>query len=247
MKKFRTITIGLLISCMLMATSPVLANSIMQKIDVVLNSVKVQVNGENKNIDSILYNGTTYLPMRKVAELVDKDIEWSSDTMTANIIDKKVVSEELPYIIKQEFVNNGTSTVHAVAFSDGFGIGMALPKRVMPELNDSFECVFLTVNVKNMKDTFAILNPNIVGFNEIYDDKYYPLSFDIYGDGLPSNLYDRFKALDFYENFKLYQNGDSSITGMIYYESFPFLDGITYDDGVHKCNLYLFDNGNRGK
>lgn len=87
-KRIKDIIIGFIIGCLLMTTTPVLANTILQKIDVVLNSVDVQVNGEKLEADTILYNGSTYLPMRKVAEAVGKDIEWNQDTMTANIIEK---------------------------------------------------------------------------------------------------------------------------------------------------------------
>lgn len=88
MKRFKDIFIGILIGYMIFAT-PVLAESILTKIDVVLNGVNVQVEGEDVEVNSILYNGTTYLPMRKVAELVGKDIEWYGDTMTANIVEVK--------------------------------------------------------------------------------------------------------------------------------------------------------------
>lgn len=101
MKKF---TIGILVGCLLMMTTPVLADSILQSIDVVLNGVNVQLEGQGVEVNSILYNGTTYLPMRKVAELVGKDIEWHGDTMTANIIEKKDVGEmmELDFKIYNE-------------------------------------------------------------------------------------------------------------------------------------------------
>jgi hypothetical protein len=87
MKKF---LIGVLVGCLLMMTTPVLADSIFQSIDVVLDSVQVQVNGEKLDANTILYNGSTYLPMRKVAEAVGKDVEWDQETMTANIVEKKV-------------------------------------------------------------------------------------------------------------------------------------------------------------
>ena len=92
MNKVRDIFIGILIGCMIMAT-PVLADSILTQIDVVLNGVNVQVNGEDVEVDSILYNNSTYLPMRKVAELVGKDIKWNDETKTANIVEKSSVQE----------------------------------------------------------------------------------------------------------------------------------------------------------
>jgi len=88
MKRFKDIFIGILIGCMIF-TTPVLAESVLTKIDVALNGVNVQVEGVDVDVNSILYNGTTYLPMRKVAELVGKDVEWKQETMTANIVEKK--------------------------------------------------------------------------------------------------------------------------------------------------------------
>lgn len=86
MRKF---LIGVLVGCLLMMTTPVLADSILQSIDVVLDNVQVQVNGEKLDVNTILYNGSTYLPMRKVAEAVGKEVNWNQETMTANIIEKK--------------------------------------------------------------------------------------------------------------------------------------------------------------
>ncbi len=92
MKRLRDIFIGILIGCTLMAT-PVLAESVLTKIDVVMNGVNVQLEGADVQVDSILYNGTTYLPMRKIAELVGKNIDWNQQTRTANIIEKTEVRE----------------------------------------------------------------------------------------------------------------------------------------------------------
>lgn len=89
MKRFRDIFIGVLIGYILMTTTPVLADSIMQRIDVVMNSVQVQVNGEKLDANTILYDGSTYLQMRKVAEAVGKEVNWNGDTKIANIVEKK--------------------------------------------------------------------------------------------------------------------------------------------------------------
>lgn len=88
-KKIKYVFVGFVFGCILTLTTPVLADTILQKIDVALNTVKVEINGEKLNAENILYNGTTYLPMRVVAESVGKKVEWNQATMTANIIDKK--------------------------------------------------------------------------------------------------------------------------------------------------------------
>ena len=55
MKRFKDIFIGILIGCMIFAT-PVLAESVLTKIDVALNGVNVQVEGVGVDVKSILYD-----------------------------------------------------------------------------------------------------------------------------------------------------------------------------------------------
>ncbi|MDD4843020.1 MAG: hypothetical protein PHU31_01630 [Anaerotignum sp.] len=83
---------------LLLFTTVYASNS--QKIDAILNSINIAVNGEQiaksgesytlsngtKVPYSISYAGTTYLPMRKVAELLNKDVAYANGT--ADIKDK---------------------------------------------------------------------------------------------------------------------------------------------------------------
>lgn len=114
MKRMKDIIIGILIGCMLMTVTPVLADSVLTKIDVVLNGINVQVEGQGVEVDSILYNGTTYLPMRKVAELVGKDIEWKQETKTANIVEKTDVKEG------EDVVEQTTEDYKVIEEKDGY-------------------------------------------------------------------------------------------------------------------------------
>lgn len=124
MKKFKDIFIGILIGCILMTSCPVLADSIMQKIDVVLNSVNVQINGEKLETSTILYDGTTYLPMRKIAEAVGKDVDWNQETMTANIVAKVVTGSAIKPIddvkVGDNVENVNNSNDFKVYQKDGF-------------------------------------------------------------------------------------------------------------------------------
>ena len=70
-------------------------------IKVILNKVNIAVEGQvvefagfdytlengNEVPYSILYEGTTYLPIRKVSQLLGKDLVWDGVTQTANIVD----------------------------------------------------------------------------------------------------------------------------------------------------------------
>ena len=66
----------------------VYANNLFTKIDVIFNQMNLFVNGQKVEADNILYNGTTYVPLRKVAEMLDKDVIWDQATNSVNITDR---------------------------------------------------------------------------------------------------------------------------------------------------------------
>jgi hypothetical protein len=88
-----------LIIAIAIAVIPVFAKGI----DVVLNNVRISVDGMDKaqwgesyTLDngadvpySILYEGTTYLPLRKIGDINGKDIYWNGDTRTASMTESK--------------------------------------------------------------------------------------------------------------------------------------------------------------
>ena len=47
--------------------------------------MNLKVNDQPVDADNILYNGTTYIPLRKTAEILGCDVGWDSDTDTAII------------------------------------------------------------------------------------------------------------------------------------------------------------------
>jgi len=49
------------------------------------NLVKIEVNGTKMNTDNFLYNGTTYIPLRAISELLDKDVDWNNHNKVASI------------------------------------------------------------------------------------------------------------------------------------------------------------------
>lgn len=99
MKKntFKGIAIGVLAGIITVVSLPVIAKGI----EVAMNSVNIRLDGENVAFEnenyvlqngtevpySILYEGTTYLPVRKLSELLDVTVGWDNDTRTV-ILDK---------------------------------------------------------------------------------------------------------------------------------------------------------------
>lgn len=87
MKKYsRRIVVGLLIGAILTSTG--LGESVKKTIEVTYNSLNIVVNNKIVNADNILYNGTTYVPIRAVSEMLGKDVEWNHSTSTVSINDK---------------------------------------------------------------------------------------------------------------------------------------------------------------
>lgn len=70
-----------------------------RKINVVMNSINIQVNGETMKQDNILYNGTTYVSVRSAGELLNKEVNWDPKTRTASIGENNNPEPYLPPLI----------------------------------------------------------------------------------------------------------------------------------------------------
>lgn len=90
MKKYERFIIYIFICIFLFKSIPVFAETI----DIVFNSINITVNGVKVEADNILYNGTTYVPLRKIGEMLNKDVGWDESTRTASINDKSDKSDE---------------------------------------------------------------------------------------------------------------------------------------------------------
>jgi len=110
MKKstIKGIIAGVVAGAVIVGTSTVFA----EDIQVLLNSVNINLNGQKvASVDesyelqngsevpySILYEGTTYLPIRKVSELLEIGIGWDNDTRTV-LIDSESNDPEGPEVV----------------------------------------------------------------------------------------------------------------------------------------------------
>lgn len=88
MKRYRRIFI-LLIILALMLSAITFAAGTKTTIEVLMNSINLTVNGKKVDADTIVYNGTTYVPLRATAEMLGKEVGWNQETQTASIDDKK--------------------------------------------------------------------------------------------------------------------------------------------------------------
>ncbi len=90
-----------LISGLLAGTTVTAVTAAAGSFDALFNEVRINIGGidhalwgESISLDdgtetpySILYNGTTYLPLRKTAELLGKKVYWNGDSKTVSVVD----------------------------------------------------------------------------------------------------------------------------------------------------------------
>ncbi len=86
-RELRSFIAGVIVTVMLLSTA-VFSQGVKQTIEVIFNYVNIEVNGKKVEADNILYDGTTYVPLRAVAEMLDKEVSWDQATRTASIKDK---------------------------------------------------------------------------------------------------------------------------------------------------------------
>lgn len=108
MKRIQGFLIGVFVTLVLVASVPNFAGAI----NVVLNSINLSLNGvdvaqindqftldNGKKVPySIIYDGTTYLPLKKLGQLLDKDILWDGNTRTVSINDIGYQDNTLPRV-----------------------------------------------------------------------------------------------------------------------------------------------------
>jgi hypothetical protein len=268
-KRIQGFFVGIIVSCILFSSIPVFAESI----NSILNSINIKVNGsfvgkvgEDYTLQngekvplSISYKGTTYLPMRKLAELLGKEVIWDNQTKTASVNDK--VSSAIPSkpttattiapaptlnpikevkIKGQGFYNQGTTTNYAVKFEDNFIVMMGIPKLEFP-MGSTYEGVAVSIDLREYKGTYDSTKINIIGFSELFNEKFYPLSYRDYKSKLDDYISTELQKMDFFESCSNTKEGENNV-GIVWYDSFVKLEGIEFNDGVHKCKLYLEDN-----
>lgn len=88
-KKIVRVCATLFVGTMLF-TTVAQASSITKKIDATFRGIKMFYNNQQKSMtqEPFIYNGSVYLPVRAVADLVDKNIEWNGATNSVYIADK---------------------------------------------------------------------------------------------------------------------------------------------------------------
>lgn len=250
-KKYKQLIVGVVLGAFLFNGVPTMALSGLRNISVKYDNIRITLNGKEVKADAepFIYNGSTYVPLRFVSETLGASVNWHDNLKTIDILSqsnggakepsttKPVEPQGSVSIVKSGFHTNGAHTFYSVLFSDDFAVILNTDKGQFPNLYNHIT-IGIKANGADMKD--KLKTPSIVGFDELLGDKHYPKSFGIYSQGMPAQFASDFKTTDFYNAF---ERGDlkEGITGAIVYDKFTFVDGVQYDDGIHKCTLYFED------
>jgi len=88
--KIKVIIVGIMAIVILAGSVAYAAGGgIKKSIQVVINGINLIVDGQTISADNILYNGTTYVPVRALAEVLGKEVVWDAKTNTVEVNDKE--------------------------------------------------------------------------------------------------------------------------------------------------------------
>ena len=95
-ERLRNFVLGILIFCFIFGIST-LAATTQKEIDVTYRDIKLQIDEKEVTprdssgniVEPFIYNGTTYLPVRAVAETLNRDVSWDNETSTVHINEKE--------------------------------------------------------------------------------------------------------------------------------------------------------------
>lgn len=221
-KEINGFIIGFIITAFLFG-SPVLADNIIKTIQVKFNAINLEINGKKVDADNILYNGTTYVPIRKVGELLDKNVEYVSKTKTAKITDK-------PNSTNNSLADFGSIKTSEGTYTGQLYNGMRHGKGTMVFSNKDTYTGTFTLNEMTGRGSYEYYN------GDVYDGDFIEGKRDGWGTLT-------------YSNGNIYKGmfTENTITGFgSFYKAFDkslfvgfFEDNVKYDYGYYK-----YDNGN---
>jgi len=140
MKKKTSIVIAAAMAAVMLAGSAAYAagEGIQKSIQVVINGINLVVDGQTIMADNIVYNNTTYVPVRAVAKSLGKEVKWVPETNTVEICDKSL-----------DFIEKNSIRVYAktIKYKDDYTeVNLKIPvieglnnTELMDKLNREFE------------------------------------------------------------------------------------------------------------
>lgn len=101
-KNVKTFAAGIVTGALIFSL-PALARDVYENISVIRNTIGITIDGRSFEEDNFVFNGTTYVPLRAIAETFGKGVEYDEE----NNIAKIVTDCSFKYIGEQVGVING--------------------------------------------------------------------------------------------------------------------------------------------
>lgn len=117
LRKYKQFIIGLILGSLMFTATPAFAKNL--KIDVIFDNIKIKINGNLANIEEepFIYKGKTYIPLRAIAELFDKEVNFDSRNNEINISDKNLTISNNQ--IQSEIIDPALGTAKRTVIWDG--------------------------------------------------------------------------------------------------------------------------------
>lgn len=174
MKRIQGFICGFLAAIVLLVSIPVLAETI----QATFNVINIKINGKltvkagesftlangNKVPYTIVYNGTTYLPLRETIRLVGKELKFDGETSTADIVateQKSVESQKTEGDIVSE-KKYATRAELARFFIQSFDLqngGTKYELKDVPETNEYYNDICIVIQQGIMQSTRGLFTP----------------------------------------------------------------------------------------
>jgi hypothetical protein len=165
-KNIKYMLSGIAVGAILATAVPTIAKNTQESIDVTYRDIKLCVDGVNVDTSSaepFIYNGTTYLPVRSVAEALGKPTNWDGTTGTVyigNYADSNGSStfDLLPYssTFFESYVNGDSFMSCGVKRSNGFTLennSVERPANATYNLDGKYNSI--TFDVAHVDNTYV--------------------------------------------------------------------------------------------
>ena len=197
-KRLQGLVTGVLIGTLL-TSGVVFAKQTTETINVVYDNIKILIDGKEYQptdangdvVEPFIYNGTTYLPVRAIANAFDKEVDWEAQTSTVTLgsknydwLDQMGYADYEYSAVKNCFypISSGTKASDGMKYDRGIAFDLTdyIGYGTIENNDGTFECYesisyLLNNNYKNFEGTLSFLG------NKNYDKA--SSIIKIYGDG----------------------------------------------------------------
>lgn len=168
------------------AVIPAIAKTVEEQITVSYNNIKITIDGEpldTTGAEPFIYEGTTYLPVRKIGEAVGKNVQWDGATNTVSLGYAPETTNNLLDIM-QPHASNSCKIYSGNAKFDFIGA----ERKNCIELNGTSSYVTFNFDGKYKELTFETGMNNYGGVLEIYADDVLVQEVQTPGDRPPKKV-----------------------------------------------------------